>query len=114
MGRQAPPRLRGIAEKKISEMIATPKAPPICWMAWSAPEPEPASAGGTVISTIWNIEAMAMPSPMPPRNSGSMKAVRSSVSPTPPTARCKRRTLASSKAAPMAMRMRGHCPPSRP
>ena len=60
-------------EKKIWPVIAMPSALPICWNDCSAPEPEPASRGGTVHSTVWNSGAIAAPMPRPDRNSGSTK-----------------------------------------
>ena len=39
-------------EKNISPTKATPNAPPICWNACNAPEPEPASCCGTPMRMV--------------------------------------------------------------
>ena len=55
-GRTVLEQARNIPErvKKISPTSATPIEPPTCWKAWSAPDAEPASRGGTPPRTVWN------------------------------------------------------------
>jgi len=50
--------------------MAMPIAAPTCWNDCVAPEPEPASCGGTLASTVWNSDEIAVPIPNPLISSG--------------------------------------------
>jgi hypothetical protein len=79
-----------------------------------APEPEPASCGGTLASTDWNSEEIAVPMPKPQTKSGTTYCQWSTAAPVPATT-IDRIDMPTIRApAPTAMRARGQRPARRP